>query len=70
MYLCVHRTGKPYDRDKDIIPLKVNQPKQLPFDAIEAGPGTYVTFHVITYVTGSASRMFQRQHWEDVSLTG
>ncbi|KAL8625534.1 hypothetical protein ACOMHN_014623 [Nucella lapillus] len=32
--------GKPYDREKDIIPLKVNQPKQLPFDATEAGPGT------------------------------
>ncbi|KAL8593937.1 hypothetical protein ACOMHN_021789 [Nucella lapillus] len=33
------RGGKPYDPDKDIIPLKVNQPKQLPFDASEAGPG-------------------------------
>ncbi|XP_076453914.1 filamin-A-like [Babylonia areolata] len=34
------RGGKPYDRERDIIPLKVNEPKQLPFDATEAGPGT------------------------------
>ena len=66
----MYRNGKPYDRDKDIIPLKVNQPKQLPFDATEAGPGTYVSYHVITYVTGSASRMFQRQHWENISWAG
>lgn len=34
------KTGKPYDGDNDIIPLKVNHPKHLPFDATEAGPGT------------------------------
>ncbi|KAK7090869.1 filamin-C-like isoform X2 [Littorina saxatilis] len=34
------RGSNPYDPEKDIIPLKVNHTKQLPFDATEAGPGT------------------------------
>ncbi|PVD18513.1 hypothetical protein C0Q70_21062 [Pomacea canaliculata] len=40
VYLAGHkpRNGQPVD-DIDIIPLKVNQEKQLPFDATDAGPG-------------------------------
>lgn len=40
VFPSVLRNGQPVDDDIDIIPLKVNQEKQLPFDATDAGPGT------------------------------